>query len=93
MANTKKSAKRARQALRKQNKNQIIRSLTKTAVKTALDILQSKDIAKVKTAYLAAVKALSKAASKGTIPKGQSSRKISRLTLLIKKQLPAALGQ
>jgi hypothetical protein len=38
-----------------------------------------------------AVKALSKAASKGTIPKSRASRKISRLTLLAKKILPDSL--
>ena len=93
MANTRTSAKRARQADKRQSRNQIVRSATKTAVKNAVDVLKSKDVAKAKEAYTAAIKALSKAASKGSIPAGRAARKISRLTLFIKKNLPQALSK
>ena len=92
MANTKTAAKRARQAIRRQTKNQMTRSKTRTSLKTALEAIQSKDTAKAKEAYLAAVRALSKAATKGAMPKGRAARKISRLTLLAKKTIPAAVA-
>lgn len=93
MANTRKSTKRAGQALKRQSRNQTVRSATKTAVKTAMDALKTLDGAKAKEAYLAAVKALSKAASKGSIPAGRASRKISRLTLFAKKTKPEAVAK
>jgi len=92
MANTKKSTKRAGQAKKRQTLNTIVRSKTKTAVKHAVEALRGKDTVKVKEAYVAAIKALSKAASKGAIPQARASRKISRLTHFVKKTLPAALS-
>jgi small subunit ribosomal protein S20 len=91
MANTRTSTKRARQALTRKAQNQITRSSTRTALRGAMDAIKKKDHAEVKTAYLNAVRALSKAASKGAIPKTRAARKISRLTLFIKKTLPAIL--
>ena len=91
MANKRQSAKRATQAVKRQTNNSTIKSATKTAVKKAIEAVQSKDMGKAKEAYLLAIKALSKAATKGTIPKTRASRKIGRLTLLAKKLLPDAL--
>ena len=92
MANTRKSTKRAGQAKKRQARNNITRSSTKTAVKQMMDLVKSKDSAKVKEAYTKAIKALSKAASKGAIPQGRASRKISRLTHFLKANLPTALN-
>jgi small subunit ribosomal protein S20 len=91
MANKKQSAKRATQAVKRQAKNSTVKSATKTAVKKAIEAVQAKDMGQAKEAYTLAIKALSKAASKGTIPKTRASRKISRLTLLAKKIFPDAL--
>ena len=91
MANTRTSAKRARQALKRNAHNQVTRASTKTAVRTAAAAILTKDLAKAKAAYAAAVKAVSKAASKGSIPAGRAARKISRLTLLLKKTIPQAI--
>ena len=91
MANKRQSAKRATQATVRQNRNHAVKTATKTAVKKAIEAVQTKDMSKAKEAYMMAIKALSKAASKGTIPKARASRKISRLTLLAKKILPDAL--
>jgi small subunit ribosomal protein S20 len=91
MANKRQSAKRAKQSVTRQNRNNTVKTATKTAVKKAIEAVQTKDMTKAKEAYMMAVKALSKAASKGTIPKARASRKISRLTLLAKKILPDAL--
>ena len=91
MANTRQSTKRARQAEGRRERNQIIRSQTRTTIKHALDAIRAKNVDLVKESYAAAVRGLSKAASKGGIPKGRASRKISRLTRLLKKAMPEAL--
>ncbi|MBS1958125.1 MAG: 30S ribosomal protein S20 [Bdellovibrionales bacterium] len=91
MANKRQAGKRAKQAIKRQARNSTLKSATKTAVKKAIEAVQAKDLGKAKEAYMLAVKALSKAASKGGIPKARASRKISRLTLLAKKILPDAL--
>jgi small subunit ribosomal protein S20 len=91
MANKRQSTKRAGQAEKRQARNTTVRTATKTAVKKAVEAVQAKDLGKAKEAYLAAVKALSKAASRGVLPKTRASRKISRLSLLAKKLLPEAL--
>lgn len=91
MANKRQSLKRAKQEKKRQTRNTAVKSATKSAVKKALEAVQNKDMGKAKEAYMLAVKALSKAATKGTIPKARASRKISRLTLLAKKILPEAL--
>jgi small subunit ribosomal protein S20 len=87
MANTRKSGKRAKQALKKNARNQVVKSSTRTAIKTAMEALKSLDEKKAKDAYKAAVKALSKAASKGAIPKARAARKISRMTKFAQKTL------
>lgn len=92
MANTRKSTKRAAQANVRQARNTIVRSSTRTAVKAVVEALKTKDAGKVREAYAQAVKALSKAATKGAIPKGRAARKVSRLTHFLKKTLPAAVG-
>lgn len=91
MANTRKATKRARQSEDRQARNQIVRSATRSSLRAAVDALQSKDVAKAKVALQNAIKSVSKAASKGCIPKGRAARKISRLVLLAKKSLPAAV--
>lgn len=91
MANKRQAGKRAKQAVKRQARNSTLKSATKTAVKKAIEAVQGKDLDKAKEAYMLAVKALSKAASKGGIPKARASRKIGRLTLLAKKVLPDAL--
>ncbi len=88
MANTRQSTKRAAQNTKRQEINLRNRSTAKSAIKKAVDAFKGKDLASAKAAYMEAVKALSKAASKGAFPKARSSRKISRLTLLAKKSLP-----
>ncbi len=90
MANTRQSTKRAKQEKTRTDRNRKVRSTTKTALSKALGMIKEKK-ADAKDAYLAAIKTLSKAASKGSIPKGRASRKISRLTHLMKKTMPELL--
>lgn len=87
MANTRQSTKRARQTIKRQERNMIIRSATKTAIKKAVEAIRAKDTAKVKEVYAQAMRALDKAASKGSIPKRRASRKMSRLTRFLKQAM------
>src|SRR5689334_1349112 len=91
MANTRSAAKRARQAKRRQARNQIVRSQSKTAVRSFLGELAKGNTEALKTAYIEAVRELAKAATKGAIPTRRASRKISRITLRLKKQFPDVL--
>ena len=91
MANTRQSTKRAGQAKKRQARNTVIRSATRSTLKNALAAIQEKDVTKAQAAYKAAVQALSKAASKGGIPAGRAARKISRLTRMAKKAIPQIL--
>jgi small subunit ribosomal protein S20 len=91
MANTRMSTKRARQADARNSRNQTIRSATRSALTKAVSALKTKDVAQAKAAYHEAVRALSKAASKGAFPTGRAARKVSRLTLLVKKALPGVI--
>jgi small subunit ribosomal protein S20 len=91
MANTRQSTKRAKQTVKRQVRNTVIRSVTRGVLRTALTAIQTKDAGKAKEAYMAAIMSLSKAASKGGIPKGRAARKISRLTKLAQKAMPEML--
>lgn len=88
MANTRQSTKRARVEKKRTLLNQANRSATKSAVRGAVSAIAKGDVKTAQEAYLSAVRALSKAASKGAIPKGRAARKISRLTLLAKRTKP-----
>lgn len=91
MANTRQSEKRARQNDKRRTRNIINRSATRTALTKAIDAVKTRDLGKAKEAYASAIKALSKAASKGAIPKTRAARKIARLTALVKKSIPDVL--
>jgi small subunit ribosomal protein S20 len=92
MANTRKSTKRAKQAKQRQERNTMVRSAARTALKSAIDALKATDEKAAKAAFMNAIKIVSKAASKGAIPKTRAARKISRLTRMIKKAAPAVLA-
>lgn len=85
MANTRQSAKRARQSEKRQAQNKAVRGATKSVLAKAIEAVKKGDAKTAKETYIDAVKALSKAASKGAIPKQRAARKISRLTALSKK--------
>jgi small subunit ribosomal protein S20 len=91
MANTRQSEKRARQNDKRRARNIINRSATRTALTQAIEAVKSRDLNLAKQAYASAIKALSKAASKGAIPKTRAARKIARLTALVRKSVPDVL--
>ncbi len=83
--------KRARQSIKRRDRNTFIKAATKTQVRKALAAVET---ATDRTAALAALKiaekALRKAASKGTIPSIRASRKTSRIALKINSKFAQA---
>ena len=80
MANTKSAEKQNRQAIRHRARNQAITSAVRTQVRKFREALSGGDAAKAKSELVAAIRAISKAASKGVIHKAQASRRIARLS-------------
>lgn len=80
MANTQSAEKRNRQSQKRRARNQHVLSGLRTQVRKLREAVVKGDAAKTKEELLAAVRAISKAASKGVIHKAQASRRISRLT-------------
>jgi len=79
VANHKSAKKRARQTLKRAERNRSTRSRVKSAVKRARSALAQGDSAETATALQAAEGVLRSAASKGVIPKKRASRSVSRL--------------
>jgi small subunit ribosomal protein S20 len=80
VANTKSAEKQNRQAIRHRARNQAITSAVRTQVRKFREALAAGDAARLESELTAAVRAISKAASKGVIHKAQASRRISRLS-------------
>jgi len=80
VANTKSAEKQNRQAHKHRARNQGITSAVRTQVRKFREALAGGDAAKTKTELTSAIRAISKAASKGVIHKAQASRRIARLS-------------
>ncbi len=86
MANIKSAEKRNRQRLQRRERNQFHLSTMRTYVKrvrTALESKGQKDT--LADALKKAIRQIDKAAQKGVIDKKAASRKISRLTLAVRR--------
>jgi small subunit ribosomal protein S20 len=79
LANHKSALKRIRSSKRKQERNRIVRSRTRTYVKKARQTLDGGNLAEAREAILAAVSELDKAATKGVLHKNNVARRKSRL--------------
>lgn len=81
MANRHKSAmKRNRQNSKLRERNRVVRSRVKTDVRKVREAAERKDLPAAETELRAAIKDLSKAASKGILHKKNASRRIARLS-------------
>ena len=80
MAKTKSAEKRIRQSEKRRERNIIVKSQVKTAVKKLLLAVESRNLEKSKVSLEKAISVIDKAAAKGVIHKNTASRKISRLT-------------
>ncbi|MBV7273040.1 30S ribosomal protein S20 [Clostridium thailandense] len=79
MANIKSAQKRIKVTEVKTLRNKMIKSALKTTIKKYLAAVQSGNADEAKTTFVAAVKSLDMAASKGIIHKNKSARTKSRL--------------
>jgi small subunit ribosomal protein S20 len=80
MANIKSAKKRAKQTIKKRQKNLTRKTALKTAVKKVLAAVQDgSDVNKAKTLLRDAEAKLSRAKGKGVIHKNTARRKVSRL--------------
>jgi small subunit ribosomal protein S20 len=80
VANTRSAEKQNRQAIRHRARNQAITSAVRTQVRKFREALATGDAGRTKSELSAAIRAISKAASKGVIHKAQAARRISRLS-------------
>jgi small subunit ribosomal protein S20 len=80
VANTRSAEKANRQSQKHRARNAHVLSTLRTSVRKVREAAAGSDAGKTKQELLAAIKQISKAASKGVIHKAQASRRISRLT-------------
>ena len=79
--------KRARQAEKRNVRNQAIMHSTKSIVKKLRSAVQEKNMDLAKSLLPGATSALHRAVTKGVMPKNTASRRISRLTLAVNATL------
>ena len=85
MANIKSAKKRIITNAKRQLRNKMIKSSTKTAVKKAVAAAAGGDKDVALTAFVKAISAIDKAASKGVYHKNNAARKKSALSKLMNK--------
>ncbi len=73
------AAKRHRQSVKREARNQAIRSHVRTAVKKARSALEAGSAEAARAALPSAARSLDKAVSKGVLHRNNASRRISRL--------------
>lgn len=85
MANVASAEKRNRQRIKRRARNVFHLSTLRTYVKRVRTAIDAKDAGRAKEALAAAAKVIDKAAQKGVIDRKTASRKISRLTLAVRR--------
>ena len=84
MANTKQSAKRARQAEVRRQRNVALRSRMRTSIKAVLKAVESGDAEQASTLYKEAVPKIDTLVNKGLVHKNKAARTKSRLSARVK---------
>jgi len=79
LANIKSQIKRNRQNEKRRLRNRVARGAARTAIKQAQAAFEEGNVENSKTAVVAAISALDKAAEKGVIHKNNAARRKSRL--------------
>jgi small subunit ribosomal protein S20 len=87
MANIKSAKKRIAVIAKKQLRNKMIKSSTKTAVKKMQLAAAAGEKDKTQAAFISAVSAIDKATSKGVYHKNTANRKKSQLARLLNKSI------
>ncbi len=81
----KSTIKRARQSVKRRQRNRAVMSTTKEAVKKVRNALDKKETEQIQTLLREASAQLHQAVSKGWLKKNTASRQISRLALQVNK--------
>ena len=91
MANSAQARKRARQAVKRKERNASQRSTVRTYIKKVIAAVSSNDSEAAKSALVQAIPVIDKMVSKGILHKNQAARYKSRLSEKVKAlQLSAA---
>ena len=91
MANSAQARKRARQAVKRKERNSSERSTVRTYIKKVIAAVSSNDSEAAKSALVQAIPVIDKMVSKGILHKNQAARYKSRLSGKVKAlQLSAA---
>lgn len=90
MANHKSAEKRNRQSKVRRMRNRINKTKMKNAIRKVNEAVEDGSAEDAKAALQLAIPVIAKTASKGTIHKKNSSRKISRLTKRVNKLVASA---
>jgi len=85
LPNIKSAAKRARQNLKREDRNQRIKSTLKTAIRRFEEALTSEDREEARDKLNAAVSQIDKAVAKGILHKNNAARKKSHLDRIFHK--------
>jgi small subunit ribosomal protein S20 len=84
LANSKQSAKRARQGEKRRQRNIALRSRMRTAIKSVLHAVEAGDADKAATLYKDAVPKIDTMVTKGIVHRNQAARAKSRLNARIR---------
>jgi small subunit ribosomal protein S20 len=84
LANIKSAKKRARQAVKRNERNTSAKSMVRTALKKVVKALEAKDVAAAQEAYKTAEPLLDRFSSRGLIHRNKAARHKSRLQAKIK---------
>jgi small subunit ribosomal protein S20 len=85
MAQHRSAEKRARQALRRRDRNRAVRSRVRGSTRAVRAALESGDVAGAATQLREAERMIRKAASKGIVKKSTASRTVARLARAVHK--------
>mgnify|MGYP000851707362 CR=1 FL=1 len=85
MANHVQAKKRARQTVKKNQRNRYFRSTVRTAVKAVRAAVEKGEVAAAAEGLKTAVRNLDKAVTKGVLKRHTASRTISRLTVAVNR--------
>ena len=85
MPNSKSAMKRARQNVKRRNRNRHVKSTMRSLIKKVRTAVEAGDADAARTALPTAVRLIQRAASKGVIHANTAQRTVSRLTIAVQK--------
>ncbi|CZE46200.1 30S ribosomal protein S20 [Campylobacter geochelonis] len=83
MANHKSAAKRARQTIKKTERNRFYRTRLKNITRAVREAVEAKDVEAANSAFKVANKSIHSFVSKGILKKETAGRRVSRLAKLV----------